>query len=76
MVIPKTTDYKVELSTEHNVEKIFKLLSNYTNTNKEKFTSKYVSAMKKSIITKEKQATYKKKKKNEQLEESENFLHK
>ena len=48
----------------------------FTNTNKERFTAEYQSATKKSIITKEKQATYKKKKKNEQLEESENFLHK
>jgi len=35
----------------------------FTNTNKERFTSEYESAMKKSIITKKKQPTYKKQKK-------------
>jgi len=36
MVIPNTTQDKVELSPKHNVEKIKKLLSNFTRTNKEK----------------------------------------
>jgi len=35
----------------------------FTNTNKERFTAEYQSATKKSIITKEKQPTYKKQKK-------------
>jgi len=38
VVIPNTTDNKVELSQEHNVEKILKLLSNLKNTNTKKFT--------------------------------------
>ena len=67
VVIPNTTENKVELSTNHNVEKILKLLSNYTNTNKIKFTSKYELAMKKSASAKEKQPIYEKE--NEELEE-------
>jgi len=60
MVIPNTTENKEELSLEHNVEKILKLLSNYTNTNKKKFTSEYELAMNKSISAKEKQPIHKK----------------
>jgi len=51
-VISNTTENKVELSPEHNVEKILKLRSNHMNTNKKKFTSKYGSTMKKSASTK------------------------